>query len=72
MLFGCNIIGGVVLVKIVELFDVFGGKVRLCIGDDNLCEVFVVVDLLIMIDLLSCFLLGIRKCDGYVMCVYDG
>ena len=71
-LFGRNTIGGAVLVKTAEPSDVFGGKARLRIGDDNLREAFVAVDLPITTDLLSRFSLGTRKRDGYVTRVYDG
>ncbi|NVK57458.1 MAG: TonB-dependent receptor [Alteromonadaceae bacterium] len=71
-LFGRNTIGGAVLVKTAEPSDMFGGKARLRIGEDNLREAFVAVDLPITTDLLSRFSAGTRKRDGYVTRVYDG
>lgn len=72
ILFGCNIIGGVVLINIQVFGDELGGKVCFGIGEDLLIEVFGVIDIFISDDLLICFIVGIKKQDGYVKCLYDG
>lgn len=71
-LFGRNTIGGAVLVKTAEPGDVLGGKARFRIGEDNLKEGFVAVDLPMTDNLLSRFSVGARKRDGYVTRVFDG
>lgn len=71
-LFGRNTIGGAVLVRSADPSEDFGGKARVRIGDDNLTEAFVAVDLPINDELLSRFSAGMRKRDGYVTREFDG
>ena len=71
-LFGRNTIGGAVLVRSAEPFEDFGGKARVRIGEDNLKEAFVAVDLPISDELLTRFSAGMRKRDGYVIREFDG
>lgn len=71
-LFGRNTIGGAVLVTTATPGDTLGGKARLKIGEDNLQEGFVAVDLPMTNDLLSRFSAGVRKRDGYVIRAFDG
>lgn len=71
-LFGRNTIGGAVLVRSADPSEDFGGKARVRIGEDNLKEGFVAVDLPINDELLTRFSAGTRKRDGYVTRAFDG
>ena len=71
-LFGRNTIGGAVLVRSADPSEDFGGKARVRIGEDNLREGFVAVDLPVSDELLTRFSAGMRKRDGYVTREFDG
>ena len=71
-LFGRNTIGGAVLLTTALPGDEFGGTVKVGIGDDNLREGFVAVDLPMTDTLAARFSAGARQRDGYVTRVFDG
>lgn len=71
-LFGRNTIGGAVLLTTTLPGDELGGTVRVGIGDDNLREGFVAVDLPMTDTLAARFSAGARQRDGYVTRVFDG
>lgn len=71
-LFGRNTIGGAVLVRSADPSEDFAGKARARIGEDNLREAFVAVDLPVSDELLTRFSAGTRKRDGYVIREFDG
>lgn len=71
-LFGRNTIGGAVLLTTALPGDEFGGTVKVGIGDDNLREGFVAVDLPMTDTLAARISAGARQRDGYVTRVFDG
>ena len=71
-LFGRNTIGGAVLLKTHEPGDELAGVARARVGEDNLYEGFVAVDLPINARWKSRFSAGFRQRDGYVRRVFDG
>ncbi|WP_116809640.1 TonB-dependent receptor [Steroidobacter cummioxidans] len=71
-LFGRNTIGGAVLLTTTLPGKEFGGTARVGLGDDNLYEGFVAVDLPIADSLAARVSVGARQRDGYVTRVYDG
>ncbi|HEY0938578.1 MAG TPA: TonB-dependent receptor [Steroidobacter sp.] len=71
-LFGRNTIGGAVLLTTTLPGEEFGGTARVGVGDDNLYEGFVAVDVPIADSLAARFSVGARQRDGYVTRVFDG
>jgi len=71
-LFGRNTIGGAVLLTTTLPGEEFGGTARVGLGDDNLYEGFVAIDVPIVDTLAARFSVGARQRDGYVTRVYDG
>lgn len=71
-LFGRNTIGGAVLLTTTLPGKEFGGTARVGLGDDNLYEGFVAVDLPLADSLAARVSVGARQRDGYVTRVYDG
>jgi len=71
-LFGRNTIGGAVLLSTTLPGDVFGGTVRVGVGDDSLVEAFAAVDLPVSDTLGFRVSGGTRERDGYVHRVSDG
>lgn len=71
-LFGRNTIGGAVLLTTNTPGDEFGGRVRVGIGEDNLREGFLALDLPLAEGLAARVSFGARQRDGYVTRVSDG
>ncbi len=65
-LFGRNTIGGAVLMTTADPGDEFGGKLRAGLGDDNLLDGFVALDIPFSESLKTRWTVGMRKQDGYV------
>jgi|HigsolmetaAR201D_1030396.scaffolds.fasta_scaffold05839_1 iron complex outermembrane receptor protein len=70
-LFGRNTIGGAVLLTTALPGDELGGTVRVGVGDDDLREAFVAVDLPIADGLGARISAGARQRDGYVTRIHD-
>lgn len=71
-LFGRNTIGGAVLLSTTLPGQEFGGELKAGVGDDNLREAFVAVNVPMGEILAARFSVGARKRDGYVTRVFDG
>ncbi len=71
-LFGRNTIGGAVLLSTNKPSGGHGGVVRGGVGDDNLFEGFMAVDMPLTENLAARVAGGVRKRDGYVTRAYDG
>ncbi|MBB6093140.1 iron complex outermembrane receptor protein [Povalibacter uvarum] len=71
-LFGRNTIGGAVLLTTTLPGNEFGGTARVGIGDDNLREGFLAVDVPMGDTLAARISAGARQRDGYVTRVFDG
>ncbi len=71
-LFGRNTIGGAVLLNTTLPGDEFGATARIGVGDDDLREAFIAVDLPISDTLGARVSGGIRQRDGYVIRTFDG
>jgi len=71
-LFGRNTIGGAVLLTTTLPGREFGGSARVGVGDDNLYEGFVAVDVPISDTVFGRVSAGARQRDGYVTRVFDG
>lgn len=71
-LFGRNTIGGAIAIYTRRPGEEFGGVAEVEIGDDNMRNVMVDLDLPISDSLLSKLTLSSRKRDGYVNRVFDG
>jgi len=71
-LFGRNTIGGAVLMSTTRPGNEYGGVVRVGIGEDNLYEGFVAVDLPFSDQLAARVSAGVRQRDGYVTRLFDG
>ncbi|WP_308366814.1 MULTISPECIES: TonB-dependent receptor domain-containing protein [unclassified Microbulbifer] len=71
-LFGRNTIGGAVIVNSRLPGTEFGGTISAELGDDNLYQVYGVVDLPVNEDLGLRLSAGTRKRDGYVTREFDG
>ena len=65
-LFGRNTIGGAVLISTTEPGDDFGGEVRVELGNDDLMDGVVALDIPFAEDFKTRLSLGVRKQDGYV------
>ncbi len=65
-LFGRNTIGGAVLISTTEPGDEFGGEVRVELGNDDLMDGLVALDIPFAEDFKTRLSLGVRKQDGYV------
>jgi iron complex outermembrane recepter protein len=71
-LFGRNTIGGAVLLTTTLPGQEFGGELKAGVGDDNLREGFVAVNLPVGETVAGRFSVGARKRDGYVTRIFDG
>ena len=71
-LFGRNTIGGAVLLKTKDPGDVFGGSFRFGVGDYDLREASLAVDVPVSETFKTRFTFGTRIRDGYVIRVIDG
>ncbi len=71
-LFGRNTIGGAVLISTTEPGDEFGGTLRFGLGDDDMVEAFVGVDIPLSENLKSRFTIGKKVQDGYVKRIRSG
>jgi iron complex outermembrane recepter protein len=65
-LFGRNTIGGAVLMSTNDPGEEFGGEVRAGLGDDNLLDGFLALDIPFSDSLKTRWSVGMRKQDGYV------
>jgi iron complex outermembrane receptor protein len=65
-LFGRNTIGGAVLITTIDPGDEFGGEVRAELGDDNLIDALVALDVPLSDTFKTRVSVGMRKQDGYV------
>ena len=71
-LFGRNTIGGAIAMYTRKPAEEFGGSVEVEVGDDDMRNVSLDIDLPLTDTLLSKVSLASRKRDGYVERVYDG
>lgn len=70
-LFGRNTVGGAILMTTTEPGEEFGGSARVGVGNDNLLEGFLALDVPVSATLRTRWTFGQRTRDGYVKRPYD-